>query len=303
MQATKPHHYFPIYSKGKNDIWQLDLLDVSPWSSQNKGVNFLLVCIDVYTRFLRVVPIKSKTVHSVTDAMKQLIRNEHPKTIQSDQGSEFISGEFKQMARNNNITINYADVGDHRSLGIVDRVCRTLRNLIEHYFTMYDTRTYIDVLDKLVFNYNHTHHSGINSTPAKPDLEYIKQSYLEKYREALHDEVVFNIGDKVRFIINKKMFQKGTQAKWSKTVSEIVQRNSHSYVLSNGKSYMFYELQPVESVNKVNVIQTRSKSNQPSFEDMRKERTTRRRLNKEGVSLSNITNQKRQRTQTDRYKT
>ena len=302
LQTTKPHHYFPIYSKSKNDIWQLDLMDVSPWSSQNKGINFILVCIDIYTRFLRVTPLKNKTIHSVVDAMRQLIKEEKPNTIQVDQGSEFISREFKQLAKTNNITIRYTDVGNHKALGIVDRVCRTLRDLIERYFTMYDTRTYINVLDKLIFNYNHTHHSGINSTPAKPDLDYIKHSYLEKYQEALHNETSFNIGEKVRFVINRRMFQKGTQAKWSKTIGEIIKKNSHSYILNNGQSYMFYELQPIGSVTEAKVIKTRSRANQPTIEDMRKERSVKRKLKKEGIDTENILKTKRTRQPTDRLR-
>ena len=186
---------------------------------------FFLVCIDVYTRLLRVAPLKNKTVQSVTNAMKQMIEKDKPNTIESDQGSEFTSKEFKRLAKGTNISLSFVDTSSHRPLGVVDSVCRTIRGVIERYFTMYDARTYIDVLDNLVTNYNHTHHSGINSEPAKPDLDYIKSSFLEKYRNALREEVAFNIGDKVRYIINGKTFENGTQAKWSKTFCEVVKKN------------------------------------------------------------------------------
>ena len=66
-RTTKPKHYFPIYAKNENDIWQLDLMDMSQLASHNKGINFLLMCIDVHTRFLRVAPLKDKTIHSIID--------------------------------------------------------------------------------------------------------------------------------------------------------------------------------------------------------------------------------------------
>ena len=39
---------------------------------------------------------------------------------------------------------------------------------------MYNTDNYIDVLDKLVINYNDTYHSTIKSKPSNPNIEKIK---------------------------------------------------------------------------------------------------------------------------------
>ena len=55
---TTPINYFPIYSNGKNHIWQLDLMDVQNMSDDNKGIKYFLICIDVFTRYINIEPMK-----------------------------------------------------------------------------------------------------------------------------------------------------------------------------------------------------------------------------------------------------
>ena len=64
---------------------------------------------------------------------------------------------------------------------------------------------------------------------------------------------------------------------------------------------MYYELQPAEIIQKLQVISTRSRANIPSSEHLKKAITGKRRLNKEGVEQDEVIG-KRQRTATDRYK-
>ena len=41
--------------------WQADLVDISSLGCFNKGYKFLLTCIDVFSKFVCVVPLKNKT--------------------------------------------------------------------------------------------------------------------------------------------------------------------------------------------------------------------------------------------------
>ena len=41
--------------------WQADLVDISSLACFNKGYKFLLTCIDVFSKFVCVVPLKNKT--------------------------------------------------------------------------------------------------------------------------------------------------------------------------------------------------------------------------------------------------
>jgi len=96
-------------------------------------------------------------------------------------------------------------------------------------------------------------------------------------------ETTFQVGQKVRSVINKTMFEKGATPKWSKIIHTIKSSLSHSYILDNDKEYKYYELQPVEEV------ETTKKTNIPiARQTIRKENKRKRILSKEGIQMQNI---------------
>jgi hypothetical protein len=57
----------------------------------NENFRYLVTCIDVFSKYAWVIPIKNKQAKSVLDAFKNIIRNSgrKPNNFQSDQGTEF----------------------------------------------------------------------------------------------------------------------------------------------------------------------------------------------------------------------
>ena len=68
----------------------------------------------------------------------------------------------------------------------------------------------------------------------------IKQINIEKQNKAKQEETIFQIGDNVRYIINRVAFAKGTLPKWSATVHKIISKDLHSYTLDNEKVQYYY---------------------------------------------------------------
>ena len=120
---------------------------------------------------------------------------------------------------------------------------------------MYNTTKYIDVLPKLIHNYNSSYHSGIKGIPNKVDSKTLARQNREQYNNAKNEEVVFNIGDQVRHVLNRKLFEKGSKSTFSKTIYTITDKNIHSYILNNGKTYKYYELLRVQTSNKISFKQ------------------------------------------------
>ena len=71
------------------------------WTKFNKGVKYLLVALDVLSRFLRVEPMKNKTAAYTTRAFKIMTTRTFPEKVWSDKGTEF-KGEFKQICDSKN---------------------------------------------------------------------------------------------------------------------------------------------------------------------------------------------------------
>ena len=101
---------------------------------------------------------------------------------------------------------------------------------------MFNTTKCIDVLPQIISNYNSSYQSGIKKAPNDVDEdEDVSKVTNRKYNKAKNEETKYMIGDHVRYVINRKQFEKGTLAKWSKTVFKIVSNTEHTYKLENGK--------------------------------------------------------------------
>ena len=111
-----------------------------------------------------------------------------------------------------------------------------------------------------------------------------------KYNKALKDETKFNIGDEVRYIKNKTMFEKGSLPKWSKEIHEVISNTEHTYTLDNNKTYKYYELMKVDQVDIPILLHTIT----PTREKLRKDNKVKRILRQENINLDDIVEGKRQ---------
>ena len=76
-QATYQQHktvrrkiiYFPIVSPGINHNLQIDLADFSDISNMNDNVKYLIVIVDVFSRYAWVFPIKNKSSDTINNIM------------------------------------------------------------------------------------------------------------------------------------------------------------------------------------------------------------------------------------------
>ena len=93
--------------------------------------------------------------------------------------SQNLQKKIKDLLKQYEIKIIYVDVGNHNQLGIVDRFCRTIRNLINKYLAANNTTNNINFLPDLVLNYNNSYHKGIDGIPAKYNEDRIKQINIE----------------------------------------------------------------------------------------------------------------------------
>ena len=88
---------------GIDEQFQADLADVSNLSKENSGTNYLLFVIDVFSKYLWVLPLKDKTAKSVIEGMSIVFNERKPKKLQTDKGSEFVNRWFKKFMTENNV--------------------------------------------------------------------------------------------------------------------------------------------------------------------------------------------------------
>jgi hypothetical protein len=215
---------------GIDDQFDADLADLSKFASDNNGIHFLLVVIDIFTRFLWVRPLKNKLSTTVIKAFKDIFRKSKrkPRRIRSDRGSEFTAAETQHYFKTENIPQMFT--ANEVQANYVERAIQTLKTKIFRYMSTHDSFRYLDVLPQLVNSYNATYHKGIGAIPkdiTKSDERQLWWNmYLPPAAQKRKGKVVFAFqkGDKVRISVLKKAFRREYDQKWSGEVFIIRRR-------------------------------------------------------------------------------
>ena len=101
MVTIQRHQFVIIFREtvivtGIDDQWQADLVDMSALARFNKGCEFLLTCIDVFSKFAWVVPLKNKTGESLVNGFQSILdTGRSPVKLQTDKGIEFLNRNFQ----------------------------------------------------------------------------------------------------------------------------------------------------------------------------------------------------------------
>ena len=194
----KKYNRNPIVSKHIDHLWNIDLVELA-YPENNENYKYLLTVIDNLSKYAWVKRFTNKKAETVVNALQEIIEESgrKPTIIGSDFGAEFTNRRFKQWITTNNI-VHYIMYSPSKAT-IVERFNQTLKNLLYKYLFYYQTRTFIDVLDQIVNNYNHTVHSATKYRPVDVDQTNQRRVYqnLYKYRYKLLEKQKFNVGDHV----------------------------------------------------------------------------------------------------------
>ena len=63
-----------VFVNGIDKIWAGDLADMRAFSKHNDGVTFLLLIIDIFSKYGWVIPLKNKEGKTVAEALKKYLR-------------------------------------------------------------------------------------------------------------------------------------------------------------------------------------------------------------------------------------
>lgn len=233
-QITKQHtvkakDYDTITSPAVQNNYQMDIMYL-PDPTLNKGFKYLLTCVDVFSRFAFVRPMKDKTGQTVYKEFVDIMEQESGvcKNLNLDLGSEFIYTPFKQYCEKRKIKLWFSNPEQDNKNSIVERFHRTLRNLVLKY-TISFGKAYIDELQALVHNYNYTYHSTIKNRPI--DVWMGEASNKQKVNQVVHS---FIVNDRVRHLQKKKVFDKrSSTSTFTKTIYTITKIVGNTYFLDD----------------------------------------------------------------------
>ena len=226
-----------------NDIWAADLVDMQYYAKTNKGYRYILMIIDVFSKYGWAIPLKRKTGSEMVEAFTQLWDSgeKPPKFLWTDKGREFDNVQMKALLKKRNVHLYWTENEEKSS--IVERWNRTIKQWMWKYFTKHRTGVYIDILPQLIEKYNNTYHRSIKCTPSdarKPSNHQHVFNALyggtKKYDEKLRKLPKFHVGDQVRITKKKKHFEKGYTSNWTEEVfivTEVQDTYPYTYKLKD----------------------------------------------------------------------
>lgn len=146
------------------DTWHID--HAGPLVKSN-GCTQILVIIDAFSKFCRLQPIPKKTSeHSIQALLPVFEELGRPRRIIADRAAAFTSATFRQFMSDQNVQLHHIATGVPRGNGQVERVMRTMFNLLRATLIAERESTWTTALAAIEDNLNSTVHSITGYAPA-----------------------------------------------------------------------------------------------------------------------------------------
>ena len=241
-----------VFVKGVDEIWAADLVDMQRFSDWNKGIKYLLMVIDVFSKFGWIEPLKNKKGETVANAFEKIFKsNRQPRLLWVDKGKEFYNKNVNQLLSRKNIKL-YSTENDEKS-SVAERFNRTIKQNMWKMFSANNNTIYFNKIGELLKNYNSSWHRSVQMSPiAASDIKNTHQVFANLYSDEIYKQVTkpkFRIGDRVRISkYKRKLFDKGFTPNWTEeifVINEILNTKPVTYRLVDlqGKAVTgsFYE--------------------------------------------------------------
>ena len=221
------------------DIWMGDLIEYPQYKFNNLQYVYILILIDCFSKKVYCAPMKDKSMVSSVKAFESIFvkLDEFPTHLVTDGGLEFFNSEVRKLFINYGINHYKIPTKTDWKASMVERVNRTIKSRLQKYFYKNKTKNWINIIDQVVDNYNNTPHSAIGVAPNEVSESNRKQVYKRLYPNlGLRTVCKLKVGDKVRKLIKKDIYEKGYTKNWSEELYIIVKVKQ-----SNGVCYYYLE--------------------------------------------------------------
>ena len=234
-----------ITSLSPNDLWQIDLIDMSRYSSvTKKAPKWIFVALRVFDRVLYCTSLINKSGFQTETPLRALIDEwGRPQTISTDAGAEYL-GRFSAALEDLGIRHITAMPGDHEAMGTIDRAILTLRTRINRWMETSGSTLWHVALDRIVKEYNDTPHKTLhgNAPDDASTSEWLTSQLrldntLKLYKNTRLKRQQIRVGQRFRAPLKRNTFAKGFVPKWSAHVYTVERLVTGGYVESGG--YLF----------------------------------------------------------------
>lgn len=216
--------------------WQLDLIDMRESSRENKGYQYILAGIDVFSRYGFAQPVKSKKAVDVLEAYKKMTESRQPVKIQTDKGKEFLNQTFRSHLEERGVKL-FTGENDDVKCAIAERFNATLQGKLWRCFAYFNNYKWTGILQDLVHSYNSTVHKTLGAAPVDITDKNSDALFYRLYEQPPDKRTVPKLllkkGSKVRMLAKKRAFNRGYEPNWTEEVYTIDSVKPKGYQLKD----------------------------------------------------------------------
>ena len=213
--------------------WDSDTANMTKFSEHNNGYKYFAVFIDIFTRYLYTVPLKTLQGVEMSKAISKVISEDDRKPVhlRNDGGGEYVNLEVRKVL--NDHQINQIVTKTEKKANYAERVIKNIKLKISKYMTHNETYKWIDTLSKFTDSYNHSYHRSIKMTPSQARKEtrykvWQNQFNPQNQREfQQYKKYRFKLGDRVKVSYLRQAFSREYSEKWSTEIFTIADRKKN----------------------------------------------------------------------------
>ena len=206
--------------------WDVDTANMVHYKKDNEGYGYFVLAIDILSKFVWTVPLKTTTGQEMVDALTQIFASgRKPTHLRTDQGTEFVNQKVKTLLKKEGI--EFFVTHNVVKASYAERAIKTIKSRVIRYMTHKQTRRWIDILPQITESYNKTYHRSIKRTPrsvkATDSVDLWKLQYTGEPKASARKPGVprargfkYKVGDLVRVSFLRRAFQREYDERWSR---------------------------------------------------------------------------------------
>ena len=257
-------------SFGPEQNVSIDLMQLGEREKRkNYPFTFIYVQSDLFSKLIKLFPLKSKSVKDIKEALQKSFKNYKPRSILTDKESAIWSKEIGQYFKNENIKVFSQSASAYKN-GQSESNIRYLRLLCYKMALETGNERFVDKLSTIEDIFNNHKVRTTNFTPN--ELHYdrnniairqeklLKSQELDKQKQSAKRKQFSKqnlaLGDLVRFSVPTRNFAKEVEKKYSSSVHKIVYckpTNPETFILFPPAPKKFYYSEELIKVDPENV--------------------------------------------------
>ena len=212
--------------------FDVDTMSMTRYAKNNKGYQYILVVIDILSRYAWTSPLKTLTGAEMVNVLKKILKKA-PKKLRSDHGSEYANKKVSNFLKSKGVHLFHTF--NEKKANFAERLIQTLKVKLVKYMQHNNDFEWVKILPKVTASYNNTYHRSIRMSPAQAmetdnptlwkiqyDLKLIKKNAAKVSKGK--KPYKFKLGDKVKLTFNRSTFDRAYDKKWTEEYFVITER-------------------------------------------------------------------------------